>query len=443
MNKNKILPPIFISTMVLFYSNSVHAEDLNDLKSKKNNLVEESTSSQENKEKLENELTQVETSIGQLETTLSNLTEQMNLSKFKIKQKEELITSTQKQITQISSVILQKENELSKKKSKLKQNLQLMYSNGNVQFLEFLFRSDNLSQFLFRYDQYKDIMNKGEELHNEVLKQIDDIKQQKGQLQVKQLNLETVKKELEEEQDKQQEQRKQQRTVKHLLKYKKKQVQEEIEQEEAAMNELANSIAKVEKDIEQEKQRIVEAKRIAEEKKRQEELQRLKEEQSNSISQQNTEETENTGNYVNNNSNNSILASPMVPGTYRISSPYGYRVHPITGKKKLHNGVDFAAPRDTPIYAMEEGYVLYAGKANGYGNWIVIKHPNGLYTIYGHMYDDGLYVKPGEYVFKGQKIGGVGSNGGSTGNHLHFCVATSFNGSTFTYDNPMNYISLN
>ncbi len=142
------------------------------------------------------------------------------------------------------------------------------------------------------------------------------------------------------------------------------------------------------------------------------------------------------------NAEGNILVPPMKSGTYTMTSPYGYRIHPITGVKKLHNGVDYAAPQNTPIYAMEEGYVLYAGKARGYGNWIVIKHPtNGLYTIYGHMYDDGLYVKPGDYVFRGQKIGGVGSAGGSTGNHLHFCVATSFNGSTFTYANPLNYIN--
>ncbi|MCM3654165.1 murein hydrolase activator EnvC family protein [Metabacillus litoralis] len=131
------------------------------------------------------------------------------------------------------------------------------------------------------------------------------------------------------------------------------------------------------------------------------------------------------------------LSSPMAPGSFRISSPYGWRVHPVHGTRKHHNGVDFAAPVGTPIYASDSGYVLYAGAANGYGNWIVIDHGD-LITIYGHMYSNQVYVSPGERVEKGQQIAAVGSDGYSTGPHLHFSVSRG--GSLTNYVDPMTLL---
>jgi murein DD-endopeptidase MepM/ murein hydrolase activator NlpD len=105
---------------------------------------------------------------------------------------------------------------------------------------------------------------------------------------------------------------------------------------------------------------------------------------------------------------------------YRLSSPFGYRTHPITGKKKLHAGMDMAAPKGTPVYAAESGVVIVAQSWSGYGNCIIINHGGGLWTLYGHL--SSILVKNGETVKRGNKIGLVGSTGQSTGNHLHFEV---------------------
>jgi murein DD-endopeptidase MepM/ murein hydrolase activator NlpD len=105
---------------------------------------------------------------------------------------------------------------------------------------------------------------------------------------------------------------------------------------------------------------------------------------------------------------------------YRLSSPFGYRTHPITGKKKLHAGMDMAAPKGTPVYAAESGVVIVAQSWSGYGNCIIIDHGGGLWTLYGHL--SSILVKNGENVKRGNKIGLVGSTGQSTGNHLHFEV---------------------
>lgn len=110
----------------------------------------------------------------------------------------------------------------------------------------------------------------------------------------------------------------------------------------------------------------------------------------------------------------------------RISSEYGYRVNPVTGVYKLHGGIDFAAPKGTPIYAAAAGYVSSAGwNSGGYGNCVILYHGTmndgaAYSTLYAHM--SSIAVSAGTYVKQGQVIGYVGSTGNSTGNHLHLEV---------------------
>ena len=104
----------------------------------------------------------------------------------------------------------------------------------------------------------------------------------------------------------------------------------------------------------------------------------------------------------------------------RLSSGFGRRKHPILGYTKMHKGVDFAAPRGTPIYAAGNGTVTYAGRKGGYGNFISIRH-NGTYTTaYAHMKGFRRGVRKGSRVNQGQVIGYVGTTGRSTGPHLHY-----------------------
>lgn len=113
----------------------------------------------------------------------------------------------------------------------------------------------------------------------------------------------------------------------------------------------------------------------------------------------------------------SALVWPLT--TYTLSSPYG----PRSGG--FHYGDDLAAPLGTPIYASGDGTVVAAGKASGFGCWIVIDHViNGqkVSTVYGHEYPSGLHVVAGQVVKQGSHIGDVGANGEATGPHCHFEV---------------------
>ena len=103
-----------------------------------------------------------------------------------------------------------------------------------------------------------------------------------------------------------------------------------------------------------------------------------------------------------------------------VSSRFGLRVHPITGQKKSHTGIDIASNQGTAVYASDGGSVTLAGWNGGYGNCIMIDHGNGYVTLYGHL--SSISVSVGQTVSQGTTIGAVGSTGNSTGPHLHFEV---------------------
>ena len=119
---------------------------------------------------------------------------------------------------------------------------------------------------------------------------------------------------------------------------------------------------------------------------------------------------------------------------FKVTSKYGGRGDPFTGEWEFHNGIDLAAPKNTPIVAARDGKVTFAGyQEGGAGNYVWINHGDGYKTIYMHM--TRYIVKEGDYVQAGQIIGYVGSTGYSTGNHLHFGI--KYNGS---YVDPEKYI---
>ena len=123
-----------------------------------------------------------------------------------------------------------------------------------------------------------------------------------------------------------------------------------------------------------------------------------------------------------------------VPGSQRITSAYGYRIHPVYKTKKFHSGIDIGAGHGLNIIAVADGVVTLSATNGGYGKCIVINHGSGITTLYGHC--STLLVSKGDSVKRGQVIAKVGSTGVSTGPHLHFEVRK--NGAT---TDPMAYIT--
>jgi murein DD-endopeptidase MepM/ murein hydrolase activator NlpD len=108
------------------------------------------------------------------------------------------------------------------------------------------------------------------------------------------------------------------------------------------------------------------------------------------------------------------------PANGPMTSPYGYRTHPIFGDSRLHTGIDIGAPYGSSVFAASGGRVVFAGTMSGYGNAIVVDHGGGVGTTYNHL--SGFGVSTGSSVSRGQTIGSVGCTGYCTGPHLHFEV---------------------
>lgn len=136
---------------------------------------------------------------------------------------------------------------------------------------------------------------------------------------------------------------------------------------------------------------------------------------------------------------NGVMAWP-VPGYFNVTSPFGYRIHPIFRVRKLHTGIDIGKNRgdpinSAPIAAAGDGTVIHAGYRSGYGNTVMIDHGDGVVTLYAHQQSGGITVRVGQTVSKSDRIGTVGSTGFSTGPHLHFEVRV--NGEP---TDPMKYL---
>ena len=106
----------------------------------------------------------------------------------------------------------------------------------------------------------------------------------------------------------------------------------------------------------------------------------------------------------------------------RISSNFGMRRHPIAGYQRMHQGIDFAVGYGTPVVSAADGVVVEARRWGGYGNWVRIRHSNGLETGYAHLARFASGLRAGQRVSQGQVIAYVGSTGASTGPHLHYEV---------------------
>jgi murein DD-endopeptidase MepM/ murein hydrolase activator NlpD len=137
---------------------------------------------------------------------------------------------------------------------------------------------------------------------------------------------------------------------------------------------------------------------------------------------------------------------PIPAGSFVVTSAFGYRINPFTGKQDFHQGLDFACPEGTPIWAAGDGTVTYAGRYPlstsvawwRYGNIVVIQHEKHFITIAAHL--SSVAVRTGEKVKRWQKVGLTGNTGWSTRPHLHYEVRTNLAGENYAPIDPRIYI---
>ncbi|WP_020620094.1 murein hydrolase activator EnvC family protein [Paenibacillus daejeonensis] len=314
----------------------------------------------------------------------------------------------------------------------LDSRVRLMYTNGFVSYMDVLMSATSFSDFLDRVDALSSIMNQDKDILEEHRKDKELILVKKAEIETKLDEVKDLYGRLENYH------------VQLLAKEKEKEVMilqyndqlEELEgisdEQEALLMSLASKVSELEKErtAELERQRK-EQERLREEE-RQRKLKQQQQQQQQQKQQQMQAQTRAESQYQDTGGR---LLRP-ISSSYRMNSQFGPRIDPITGKRgRMHNGVDFAAPAGTPIYAAESGVVTVAQSTSGYGNTVIIDHGGGMWTLYAHIRNGGIKVKAGQQVKRGEKIAEVGSTGRSTGNHLHFEVRINEKPV-----NPVNYL---
>lgn len=396
--KKKILSIIIILSVILTNMHAVFAQKTSQdyANAKKEVQADQKKADGQLKEvegKLDDALQQVSEvseSINSVETDISNLTNQ---------------------VKELDDSIVKKQKDLEEKQVLLDERLSAAYMNKGNTYLEALF-SGGIVNFVSNYDMIKQIA----EYDNNLIKSVKDTKQSLEQEKEK---VEKVKSEKEEKKNELKKLQQEKQKKVDSLTAEQKDIQKKLEDYNAEMKKLE----KLEKEqIEKEKK----AKEEAEEKARIENT-------------KNNNTTNNNGGSNSGGSSNPTQSTGAfmwpVPSSHRISSNYGYRIHPIYHTKKLHAGIDIAAAGGADIVAADSGTVILSsfGYNGGYGNYVIISHGNGVTTRYAHC--SNLYVKVGQTVTKGQTIAAVGTTGSSTGNHCHFEVR--INGES---KNPLNYV---
>ncbi len=344
-------------------------------------------------EKLKKELEQ---SRNNLTVYVTQLDEQLSVIQEKIEQYNTMITEKEEEIEKTTQELEEAVRQQEEQYEAMKNRIKFMYEKGDTFYLELLFTSGGFADMTNKADYIESLSRYDRDKLQEYIATKEYVMLCKEELEAEKEVLAEAKEAVEEEE----------KSISVLITEKEQQIMavtSDISTQEAAIREYEAMIAQENAEI------------AALEKAVAEERARL--------------EAENAKARV---YNGGMFAWPC-PGYTRISDEYGNRIHPILGVQQFHNGLDMAAPGGTAILAAYDGDVVGAAYNNSMGNYIMIDHGSGLYTIYMHC--SALYVSKGQTVTKGQKIAAVGSTGRSTGNHLHFSVRQSG-----SYVNPWNYL---
>ena len=369
----------------------------------------------ENKE-LEEKLSQLREQFEANENEMLNMVAEKNLIDQEIALLTEKIDNINAQIMSYGLLIADKQDELDKAQKDLreltqkhKERIQAMEEEGELSYWEVLFKANSFSDLLDRLNMVQEIAASDRRRMEELSTAADRVTETQTALNTEKEELEQSRAELDAAQVVLEQKRLEADELLRKLVAKGAEFQALIDESEDLQDELMAEIAQAEKDL-----------KAAE----------YKEWLATYVPPTTRPGNDTTPSIQAPSSSGWVCPVPY----YTLTSPFGYRTHPISGKWKMHNGVDMAAAQGTPIYAAKSGKVTTASyQAGGAGYYVSINHGDGFSSIYMHMTH--FIVSPGQYVTAGQVIGYVGSTGGSTGPHLHFGI--SYNGS---YVNPMNYI---
>lgn len=369
----RIIRCIYVITIIALLVLSAGASRINDLKKELEKTESEIGNITQKLKATQSEKNSVEYEINQLDSEILKLAAEELKLELELENIEQNIQNKEFEIEEINSQI-DLSNDL------LEQRLRSMYKNGAVGYLEVLFNSNDIGDFLTRIDMIQRIVNNDVSI-------LEELEQQHTTLEITQMELENEKNNY--------------YSSMQAVKSKKNDIEVASRAKEKYMNSLVGSI----EELKEQEKRLLEASNEIEKKIKLAQL-----------------EVKYAG---------GEMTWPS-PGYYTITSSYGMRPHPLYGYWSMHTGVDLRVPMKQKIVAMNSGQVSYAGWYGAYGNIVIIDHGGGISTLYAH--NTSVVVSEGQKVTKGQLVAYSGTTGMSTGPHLHFEVR--INGK---HTNPMTY----
>ena len=360
---------------------------------------------------LQDEQATIKNSIEEKQGELDSNSSQKSETVAKIKEISDSINATQQKIASFTSQIsdqeaaiaetnaqiTETEAKLAKAQESLNDRLVTIYKDGNVNYLEVLFQSEDFSDFLTRFEYLSYITKRDKNLVEEVKSVKAQLETQKATLEQQLASLNALKSEEEGVKALLEEQQSQQESVYAELEKDEAAIKETIAAMQATSDEIGKKIADL--------QAQEEAKRAAA---------AAAANQSNGAV---TAAAADASSYEVTSAGSGVWPATA---SHTITSNYGGRSYPLDGSYNYHLGTDIGASYGTPVVSYQAGTVLIASYHWSYGNYVVVDHGNGLSTLYAHM--SALTVSAGQSVSAGQQVGLVGSTGSSTGPHLHFEV---------------------
>ena len=379
---------------------------LSDAKNKKTALEAEKKKTEQELKNLEGLKSDTTTYVKKLDSSLESIGNELSKLNDDIDAKEKQIDTTKQELSEA------KETEKSQYES-MKLRIKYMYEKGDSTYVDLLMEAGSLSELLSKAEYITKISSYDRQKLDEYAATKEKIAEKEKALEEEHAELLNLQNETEAKQA----------SVEKLLAAKQTELQNyetKIASAEGQISEYAKSIEAQENQI---KSIEAEIKRKEEEARKKAEEEKKKAAAANKAAQ--TYKTVSLGD---------ISFTWPCPASGRITSGFGGRKSPTKGASSNHQGIDISAPTGTSIVAAAAGEVVIATYSSSAGNYVMISHGGGVYTVYMHA--SSLLVSQGQSVKKGQTIAKVGSTGYSTGSHLHFGVRV--NGS---YVNPTKYVS--
>lgn len=412
---NNIVKKVIIINMlfiIFLYSNISLAASMNELKNEKNNVSSSISETEKELDDISDEKSETLEQVEKLITQISDYKSEIDELNTNISNLETKISSTEKKIAE-------DEAEYKKEDEKLNERLVAMYQSGDTTYLDFLLSSASIVDFISSYYLVSEVTDYDTQMLEEIEEHKQKIENEKAELENDKSELEKSKTTVQSRQQALEVAKKEKDEYIDQLTEKEKSAQEKLQ-------DLQDTNDELDQQIKEAQEKIAQARAAAQ-----------------------ARATANTA-----GKNTGISTTHYAPSSSTDTSSSGFiwpvytRYSVTTGwyysSGSLHGGVDFSGSGicGTPVYAVSDGYVVTStakmrnGKYISYGNYILIAHYNGLYTLYAHL--SSRSVSAGQTVSQGQVIGTVGSTGNSSGPHLHFEVRTNGKFASRVY--PMNYL---